>query len=217
MADYSRLLGSASEAIGNTPLIALNRITREVDGRILAKLEMLNPGFSKKDRPALQIIEDAEANGSRGIRYDVRDFHESMLGRGAMPLEYFQPDTTDQEVIVALERDGACVVLNQAPAEIIDAVNVDFRAPFDELGRFDEDDFHGYKTRRISSILCISHAAADLVEWPRLIPKRSSASWATAGTPVRTAPLAPGKTRTAPGWIFEGSAPGQLFQHFLVT
>jgi len=86
-----------------------------------------------------------------------------------MPLEYFQPDATDQEVISALERDGACVVLNQAPAEIIDAVNADFRAPFDDLGRFDEDDFNGYRTLRISSILAISHAASDLVEHPRVL------------------------------------------------
>ena len=86
-----------------------------------------------------------------------------------MPLEYFQADATDQEVVVALERDGACVVLNQAPVEIIDAVKVDFRAPFDELGRFDEDDFNGYKTLRIAGVLGISHAAADLVEHPRVL------------------------------------------------
>ena len=57
------LLPSAVEAIGNTPLIDLSRITREYDGRILAKLEYLNPGFSKKDRIARQIIADAETSG----------------------------------------------------------------------------------------------------------------------------------------------------------
>jgi ectoine hydroxylase-related dioxygenase (phytanoyl-CoA dioxygenase family) len=86
-----------------------------------------------------------------------------------MPLEYFQPDATDQEVITALERDGACVVLNQAPAETIDAVNADFRAPFDDLGQFDEDDFNGFKTLRIAGVLGISRAAADLVEHPRVL------------------------------------------------
>ena len=34
-----------------------------------------------------------------------------------MPLKYFEADATDEEVVAALERDGACVVLNQAPAE----------------------------------------------------------------------------------------------------
>jgi cysteine synthase A len=57
------LLHSAIEAIGETPLVELGRITRDLRGRILAKLELLNPGFSKKDRIARQIIEDAEAEG----------------------------------------------------------------------------------------------------------------------------------------------------------
>ena len=86
-----------------------------------------------------------------------------------MSLEFFQSDAGDQEVVAALERDGACVVLNQASAEIIDAVNADFRAPFDDLGRFDESDFNGYKTRRIGGILGVSQAAAELVEHPRVL------------------------------------------------
>jgi cysteine synthase A len=56
-------LPSAVEAIGETPLVELSRLTRDLDGRILAKLEYLNPGFSKKDRIARQMIEDAEAQG----------------------------------------------------------------------------------------------------------------------------------------------------------
>lgn len=57
------LLPSALDAIGNTPLVELSRLTRGIEGRIVAKLEYLNPGFSKKDRIALQMIEDAEAQG----------------------------------------------------------------------------------------------------------------------------------------------------------
>lgn len=56
-------LGSAIEAIGDTPLVRLSRLARDLDGGILAKLDHLNPGFSKKDRIARQIIEDAEAEG----------------------------------------------------------------------------------------------------------------------------------------------------------
>ena len=63
MASPEDILPSAVEAIGSTPLVDLSRITREISGRILAKLEFLNPGFSKKDRIARQIIEDAEATG----------------------------------------------------------------------------------------------------------------------------------------------------------
>ena len=52
---------SVIEAIGETPVVELSRLTRGLNARILAKLEYLNPGFSKKDRIARQIIEDAEA------------------------------------------------------------------------------------------------------------------------------------------------------------
>jgi len=57
------ILPSIVEAIGETPLVELSRITRGLGGRILAKLEYLNPGLSKKDRIAPQMIEDAEAQG----------------------------------------------------------------------------------------------------------------------------------------------------------
>jgi cysteine synthase A len=57
------LLPSTIEAIGQTPLVELSRLTRGTAGRILAKLDYLNPGFSKKDRIARQIIADAEAAG----------------------------------------------------------------------------------------------------------------------------------------------------------
>lgn len=59
----NRLLPSVTNAIGSTPLVELSRLTRNVNGRILAKLEYLNPGYSKKDRIGLQMIEDAEAAG----------------------------------------------------------------------------------------------------------------------------------------------------------
>ena len=54
---------SVLDTIGNTPLVELARITRGLDGSIFAKLEFLNPGYSKKDRIARQMIEDAEASG----------------------------------------------------------------------------------------------------------------------------------------------------------
>jgi cysteine synthase A len=55
--------GSVVEVIGGTPLVELARITGGLSGRIVAKLEYLNPGFSKKDRIARQIIDDAIASG----------------------------------------------------------------------------------------------------------------------------------------------------------
>jgi cysteine synthase len=58
------LLASVVEAIGATPLVELRRVSEGTGGRILAKLEYLNPGHSKKDRIARQIVEDAEADGT---------------------------------------------------------------------------------------------------------------------------------------------------------
>ena len=51
------------ETIGNTPLIKLNTITSDVDAIVLAKVESFNPGNSVKDRMAVKMIEDAEADG----------------------------------------------------------------------------------------------------------------------------------------------------------
>ncbi len=56
----SRICSSIIEVVGNTPVVRLSRLTRGLQGSILAKLEYLNPGFSKKDRPAVQILEEAE-------------------------------------------------------------------------------------------------------------------------------------------------------------
>ena len=62
----SKILPAIHEAIGNTPIVNLSRITKKygVGGNIFAKLEYLNPGFSKKDRIAKQIIEEAEHDGT---------------------------------------------------------------------------------------------------------------------------------------------------------
>ena len=54
--------GTVLDAIGHTPLIELRRIPQG-RGRILAKAEFLNPGGSKKDRIAAQMIREAEAEG----------------------------------------------------------------------------------------------------------------------------------------------------------
>jgi cystathionine beta-synthase len=51
------------ETIGNTPLVKLNKVTKEVKGTVLAKIETTNPGNSIKDRMALKMIEDAEREG----------------------------------------------------------------------------------------------------------------------------------------------------------
>lgn len=51
------------ETIGNTPLVKLNKVTSEVNALVLAKVETFNPGNSVKDRMAIKMVEDAEADG----------------------------------------------------------------------------------------------------------------------------------------------------------
>lgn len=57
---------SILESVGNTPIIRLSRLFRDSQCEVLAKLEMLNPGGSVKDRPARYILERGLAEGSIG-------------------------------------------------------------------------------------------------------------------------------------------------------
>ena len=49
--------------IGNTPLVKLNKVIAGIEALVLAKVETFNPGNSVKDRMAVKMIEDAEADG----------------------------------------------------------------------------------------------------------------------------------------------------------
>ncbi|WP_299846419.1 PLP-dependent cysteine synthase family protein [uncultured Roseovarius sp.] len=71
-------------AIGDTPLVELSRIRDEIgfDGRILAKLDYLLPGFSKKDRAARQVIEDARASGALTEGQSVVELTSGNMGTG---------------------------------------------------------------------------------------------------------------------------------------
>lgn len=58
-----KIYNNILETIGNTPLVRLNKITKDVKATVLAKIETTNPGNSVKDRMAVKMIEDAEADG----------------------------------------------------------------------------------------------------------------------------------------------------------
>eukprot|EP01043_Picozoa_sp_COSAG02_P047166 COSAG02_NODE_4491_length_5296_cov_107.763299_5_plen_394_part_00 len=78
------LYSSAAEAIGRTPLVRLDRLTAALglDGVILGKCEQLNPGYSKKDRIAKQIIEDATADGTLRPGQPVVELTSGNTGTG---------------------------------------------------------------------------------------------------------------------------------------
>jgi cysteine synthase A len=76
------LIPSTIDAIGSTPLVDLSRITKGLDGRLLTKLDHLNPGYSKKDRIARQIIEDAEISGELKPGQTVVELTSGNTGTG---------------------------------------------------------------------------------------------------------------------------------------
>lgn len=63
MRPVKKIYDNILETIGNTPMIKMNNITKDLPGTILAKVEYFNPGHSVKDRMALQMIENAEKEG----------------------------------------------------------------------------------------------------------------------------------------------------------
>ena len=56
---YENILG----LVGHTPLVKLNRMTKDLKATVLAKMENLNPGYSVKDRIGVAMIEAAEREG----------------------------------------------------------------------------------------------------------------------------------------------------------
>lgn len=79
-----KVLKSVVDAIGNTPLVRLDRLTAAfaVKGVILAKLDYLNPGFSKKDRAARGIVEAAEQEGALRPGQTVLELTSGNMGTG---------------------------------------------------------------------------------------------------------------------------------------
>ena len=60
---FMKYASTILDTIGNTPLVKLNTITKDIDALVLAKVESFNPGNSVKDRMAVKMIEDAEVSG----------------------------------------------------------------------------------------------------------------------------------------------------------
>ena len=78
MSYYNNVL----DLIGNTPLVKINRITKDIPATVLAKIETVNPGNSIKDRMALKMIEDAEQAGKLKPGYTIIEGTSGNTGMG---------------------------------------------------------------------------------------------------------------------------------------
>lgn len=79
---HAGLCDSVLEAVGGTPLVALDRLGKGLPGRVLAKLEFMNPGSSVKDRPALRILKDAARSGALRRGQTVIERTSGNMGTG---------------------------------------------------------------------------------------------------------------------------------------
>jgi cystathionine beta-synthase len=107
------------DLVGRTPIVRLDRISRDVPGDILAKLEFLNPGGSNKDRIGLAMIEAAEREGKIKPGGTIVEPTSGNTGVGlAMAAAqkgyrciFVMPDKMSQEKIAMLRGYGAEVVI----------------------------------------------------------------------------------------------------------
>ncbi len=107
------------ELVGNTPLVRCHTIAKHVKANIYLKLEYMNPGSSVKDRPAMQIIEDAEESGQLKPGGTIVEATSGNTGMGlAMAAAnkgykciFVMPDKMSDEKIKALRAMGAKVVV----------------------------------------------------------------------------------------------------------
>src|SRR4051794_18348071 len=113
------VLDTFLDAMGNTPLVRLNKVTRGVPATVLAKLEMLNPGGSVKDRIGLRMIEAAERAGKLKPGGTIVEPTSGNTGHGlaiAAAIRgyrciFVMPDKMSQEKIALLRAYGAEVVI----------------------------------------------------------------------------------------------------------
>ena len=113
------------ELVGGTPIVRLERLSREVPGELLAKLEYLNPGGSVKDRIGLAMLEAAEQDGRLRPGGTIVEPTSGNTGVGlaiAAALRgyrciFVMPDKMSQEKISMLRAYGAEVVITPTAVE----------------------------------------------------------------------------------------------------
>ena len=113
------VLDTFLDAMGDTPLVRLHTVTRGVRPTVLAKLEMLNPGGSVKDRIGIRMIESAERAGLLKAGGTIVEPTSGNTGHGlaiaaairGYKCIFVMPDKMSQEKIALLRAYGAEVVI----------------------------------------------------------------------------------------------------------
>jgi cysteine synthase B len=124
--------GDIVQAIGNTPLVELKRLSPKPGVRIWAKLESRNPTGSVKDRVARSLIEDAEARGAIRPGQTILEPTSGNTGislamicsRKGYPLKVVMPDNVTQERTQLLKMYGAEIVYSDGSKGSNGAVEV---------------------------------------------------------------------------------------------
>src|SRR5512141_2872513 len=112
-------------AIGNTPLVRLNHVTRGVKATVLAKLEFLNPGGSVKDRIGIEMIEAAEREGKLHPGGTIVEATSGNTGAGLAIAAavrgyrciFVMPDKMSEEKVRLLRAYGARVIVTPTAVE----------------------------------------------------------------------------------------------------
>ncbi|MFY8189594.1 MAG: PLP-dependent cysteine synthase family protein, partial [Bacteroidia bacterium] len=107
------------ETIGNTPLVQINKLTKDLPCTVLAKVETTNPGNSIKDRMAVKMIEDAEKAGKLKPGYTIIEGTSGNTGMGlaiASVIKGYKcifttTDKQSKEKVDALKAFGAEVIV----------------------------------------------------------------------------------------------------------
>src|SRR3954471_6343795 len=113
------------ELVGNTPIVRLDRISQDVPGTILAKLEYMNPGGSNKDRIGISMIAAAEREGKLNAGGTIVEPTSGNTGVGLAIVAasrgyrciFVMPDKMSQEKIATLRAFGAEVVITPTAVE----------------------------------------------------------------------------------------------------
>jgi cystathionine beta-synthase len=115
----ARVFPTVIDLVGSTPIVRLDRVSADVPGEILAKLEFMNPGGSNKDRIGLAMIEAAERDGKLKPGGTIVEPTSGNTGVGLAIAAaqkgyrciFVMPDKMSQEKISMLRGYGAEVVI----------------------------------------------------------------------------------------------------------